>query len=175
MFYNIWLHPLASYPGPKLAAASRLWYCNYCLRGQLPFVLLDVHERYGNVVRIAPNELSYTNPDGWNDIYGHRPGKAELTKDPVFYSSISSGTGSIINAHQSRHGLLRKQMSHGFSERALRDQEGIIRSYSDLFLQRLRENCANGTVAVNMVMWYNVCSQRPMFAKALLTILVLHL
>jgi len=46
--------------------------------------------------------------------------KPELTQDPMFYSSISSGTDSIINADRSRHGPLRKQSSHGFCERALR-------------------------------------------------------
>lgn len=156
--YNLYLHPLAKYPGPKLAAFSRAWYCFHCLKGELPFVLSEVHKRYGDVIRIAPNELSYTNPDGWNDIYGHRSGKPEVMKDPQFYSSISSGPGSIINAHRSRHGLLRKQMSHGFSEKALREQEGIIRSYSDLFIKRLHENCGNGTRSLDLVMWFNVCS-----------------
>ncbi|RFU34841.1 hypothetical protein B7463_g1459, partial [Scytalidium lignicola] len=155
IIYNVYFHPLAKYPGPKLAAATRLWYCFYCLRGELPFVLAEEHRRYGEVIRIAPDELSYTNPDGWNDIYGQRIGKVELTKDPLFYGNLVSGGGSIISADRSRHGLLRKKMSHGFSERGMRAQEEIIRSYSDLFIKRLNENSENGTKPLDIVMWFN--------------------
>ncbi|KAK4553510.1 hypothetical protein LTR86_009306 [Recurvomyces mirabilis] len=103
----------------------------------------------------APNELSYTDPRAWNDIYGHRVGKPELMKDPLFYSSISSGSGSIINADRSRHGHLRKQASHGFSERALRSQEHVIETYADLFIERLQECAASKGGSVNIVDWFN--------------------
>ncbi|KAH8819269.1 cytochrome protein [Xylogone sp. PMI_703] len=155
ILYNLYFHSLSDYPGPRLAAATRLWYCWHCLRGNLPFVLDEAHRKYGDIVRIAPNELSYINPEAWNQIYGHKPGKPEIMKDPTFYSSISSGKGSIINAERSRHGHLRKQMSHGFSEKALREQEDAIRLYADLMIQRLKENCQENTSVVDMVSWYN--------------------
>ena len=147
---------MSRYPGPRLAAATRLWYCFYCARGNLIHGLHEAHKKYGDVVRIAPDELSYTDPKAWNDIYGHRVGKAELTKDPRFYSAMSSGEGSIIKADRSRHGLLRKQASHGFSEKALRSREHVIIEYADLLLARLEESVATGKPVVNIVDWYNV-------------------
>lgn len=153
---NLYLHPLSQYPGPRLAASTRLWYCYHCSQGTLLHALHKAHQKYGDVVRTAPNELSYTDPKAWNEIYGHRVGKAELVKDPTFYSSISSGPGSIINADRSRHGLLRKQASHGFSERALRSQEHVIKKYADLMLERLEECAASGKPTVNIVDWFNV-------------------
>lgn len=135
---------------------TRLWYCYYCTSGSLIHVLHEAHQKYGDVVRIAPNELSYTDPKAWNDIYGHRVGKRELMKDPTFYSSISSGPNSIINADRSRHGHLRKQASHGFSERALRSQEHVIIKYVDLMLERLAELARSGKSSVDIVDWYNV-------------------
>ena len=143
-----------------MAAASRLWYCRYALQGRVPFILLEIHKKYGDVVRIAPGELSYTNPNGWNDIYGHRSGKGEIQKDPLFYASTSSGAGSIINCDRSRHSALRKQMSHGFSDKALRSQEHAIRVYANLFIQRLGEICGEGTKPVDMVKWFNVCFRK---------------
>lgn len=77
-------------------------------------------------------------------------------KDPTFYASMSSGEGSIINANRARHGPLRKQASHGFSERALKSQEHVIVSYVDLMLSRLEESIALGKSTVDMVDWYNV-------------------
>lgn len=33
--------------------------------------MLDIHHKYGDVVRIAPNELSFYSPQSYQDIYGH--------------------------------------------------------------------------------------------------------
>ncbi|KAF2103452.1 cytochrome P450 [Rhizodiscina lignyota] len=148
--YNVFFHPLAAYPGPKLAAASRIWYCFYALQGRVPFVLSELHKKYGDVIRIAPDELSYTAVEGWNQIYGHRPGKPEITKDRLFYSTFASGPHSLITADRSRHGHLRKQLSYGFSEKALRGQEHLIRSYADLVVDRLKATCKGGSAPVDM-------------------------
>lgn len=47
--YRLYFHPLANFPGPKLAALSR-WYEFYYdvyRPGQLVFKLGDLHEQYG--------------------------------------------------------------------------------------------------------------------------------
>ncbi|GAB7354526.1 hypothetical protein MBLNU459_g4991t1 [Dothideomycetes sp. NU459] len=154
-FYNVYLHPLSKFPGPRLAGAGRLWYSYYFLKGDMPFVVHELHKQYGDVVRVAPDELSFVNADAWNQIYGHRPGKPELQKDPGFYGAVSSPADSILRVSRDRHSYMRKQMSHGFSERALRDQEGAIRQYANLFVGRLKENCAQGKPIQNIVKWFN--------------------
>jgi hypothetical protein len=151
--YNIYIHPLASYAGPKAAAATRLWYTRSLLSGQLPYDLERLHNQYGDVVRIAPNELSYTNSVAWKDIYGHRSGKPEMPKDPDFYVS---GPGSILIAPRERHSHLRRLLSHGFSEKALREQEQTIQRYADMFLKGLHDQCHAGHEPVDLVRWYNV-------------------
>lgn len=112
--------------------------------------------KYGDVVRVAPDELSYIHPDAWHQIYGHRPGKSEIMKDPTFYAALASGKGSIISADRDRHSHLRKQMSHGFSERALREQESVVRSYADYFVERITGVMEGQDGVVDMVRWYNV-------------------
>ena len=47
--YRLYLHPLAKFPGPKLAALSR-WYEIYyeiICRGQFTFHIQDLHKKYG--------------------------------------------------------------------------------------------------------------------------------
>jgi hypothetical protein len=68
--YNLWLHPLRHYPGPRVAAASRLWYVSKVIGGRHKYAIQKLHDQYGLVVRIAPNELSYIDPNAWQDIYG---------------------------------------------------------------------------------------------------------
>jgi cytochrome P450 len=121
----------------------------------LPFAVHEAHEKYGGIIRIAPDELAYIDSRAWKDIYGPRPGKQEIPKDPNFYLNTAVGELSIIGAKAERHGKLRRLLSHGFSERALQDQVPIVQKYIDLFIARLRV-LSRKSEPVDMVQWYNV-------------------
>lgn len=156
IFYSLWFHPLASFPGPLLARCTRIWYVYHLLKGRLPFAVQKVHEKYGPAVRLAPDELSFVGGDAWKSIYGYKHGTAgEMPKDPQMYLNTSAGGLSIFGAPSERHGTLRRLLSHGFSEKALRSQEPIIQHYLDLFIRRLRDLGAKGK-KVDIVTWYNV-------------------
>jgi cytochrome P450 len=106
-------------------------------------------------VRIAPDELSYTAPQCWKDIYGHRIGQPENYKDPS--ENFTPGQAqSIIFADKAKHSQLRRLLSNAFSEKTLRDQEPVLRHYADLLIQRLSERCGGGSNPVDLVKWYNV-------------------
>lgn len=62
IIYRLYLHPLRSIPGPRLAAATG-WYDFYYdvyLKGEILFKLKELHETYGPVVRISPREVHVT-------------------------------------------------------------------------------------------------------------------
>lgn len=72
--YNVFLHPLRNYPGPFLCRASFLkWMLVQC-QGESNNYLQELHKKYGNVVRIEPNSLSFIDSQAWTDIYGHKTG-----------------------------------------------------------------------------------------------------
>lgn len=53
VFYRLFQHPLARYPGPKLAAITR-WYEGYydvIQNGQYTFKLRELHDKYGENFR----------------------------------------------------------------------------------------------------------------------------
>ncbi|KAF6808212.1 cytochrome p450 [Colletotrichum musicola] len=151
---NLFFHPLRHYPGPLLLRATRLGFCYKVIRGTLPFDILALHAKYGDVVRVAPNELSYNNAKAWKDIMGHRShGAPEFEKYQLFYRPSATIPPTIVSSNGREHSILRRQLSHGFSERSLREQQPLIMRYVDLFVQRLRENCGSG--AVDMMAWYN--------------------
>lgn len=51
----------------------------------LPHAIKDMHEKYGDVVRIAPNDLSYLQSQAWFDIHGT---VTTITYDLGAYSDI---------------------------------------------------------------------------------------
>lgn len=89
----------------------------------------------------------FTDPQLRKDIYGYQNGAVvkgeEFPKAAYFYRNRGVPP-SIVSETRENHALLRRQMSPGFSDRALREQESIMRGYVDLLIQRLRERCAPG-------------------------------
>ncbi|EPS43072.1 hypothetical protein H072_2918 [Dactylellina haptotyla CBS 200.50] len=153
--YNIYFHPLRHFPGPLRYRASRLAWAVDWWRGRLHRKVLALHLQYGPVVRIAPDELSFSDPAAWKEIYGHRSNKsAELIKDPRFYRVVEQQPPSILNADKDLHTSLRRGLAHGFSNKSLRDQEGIIRGYVDQLMRELGEK-AKTSSSINMTNWYS--------------------
>ncbi|KAI9155119.1 Cytochrome P450 monooxygenase 1 [Paramyrothecium foliicola] len=154
--YRHYFHPLASFPGPVSHRISRLPHILYLLRGKLPFHVSELHAKYGPVVRIAPSELAFCDPQAWRDIYGHRqPGQEEFAKLKEFYRPLSSTPTSILSADREEHGVIRRQLSHGFSDRSMRDQESIIGSYVQTLIDCLKNNAEDGAKPLNMKEWLN--------------------
>ncbi|KAL9950029.1 hypothetical protein D7B24_001162 [Verticillium nonalfalfae] len=161
--YNVFFHPLRHYPGPFPQGASKIPWFLHQTGGTLAFHTQRLHEKYGPVVRIAPHHLSFTDPQAFKDIYGHRIGAAsdmpELPKATMFYHVSRRIPHNIISSTIEDHRGLRRSLAHGFSDKAMREQEPIIGRYVDLLLLRLHGLCgaaAEGTAAVvDLKNYYN--------------------
>ncbi|PKX97738.1 cytochrome P450 [Aspergillus novofumigatus IBT 16806] len=126
--YLVFFHPLARFPGPKLWAISRVPWAYHVIKGDVWHSMDDFHNRYGSVIRIAPDELSFISPTAWKDIYGARP---QLLKDPR--------TDSLFTAVGEEHRRIRGAFVNAFSDKALRDQSRIMEDYSGQFINRLKD------------------------------------
>lgn len=148
--YNLYLHPLRSFPGPRLWVAFPIIRIYYLMRGKLDYKLRDLHEQYGDVVRSAPQILSFTAASAWKDIYGY--GHRELPKGIVQGSGFDED--QLIAAPGASHARMRRAMGPAFSDKALGQQEAVIMEYVDLLVQRLHETSRSGK-PTDMVQWYN--------------------
>ncbi|KAI1153499.1 cytochrome P450 [Nemania diffusa] len=157
VLYNLYLHPLRKYPGPLSHRMTVIPRTLELLYGRLPFHVNKLHQQYGPVVRIAPNELAFSSPQAWRDIYGHKKiGEEEFPKyDGVYKIFGPNVANSLLNSEREEHGHLRRQMSHGFSDRSMREQEPIIGSYVNLLVAQLKAAVARGGTSQNMREWYN--------------------
>lgn len=70
IIYRLTIHPLARFPGPKLAAATTLYNAYHdILRPGLIKQLPDLHQKYGPIIRIQPNELHVSSLESYNTIF----------------------------------------------------------------------------------------------------------
>ncbi|KAF2134578.1 cytochrome P450 monooxygenase-like protein [Dothidotthia symphoricarpi CBS 119687] len=157
--YNIFFHPLKHIPGPLLSRVSGIPYIVNARCGNVVSWLQELHEKYGDAVRIAPAEVSFTSGDtAWQDIYGFRTGKHKNTgsylKDRSWFPPPVAGVYSIIQSTDEDHTRIRRNLSHAFSEKALRQQETLIQGYVDLLVHRMDEHVQEKK-DMNIVRWYN--------------------
>jgi cytochrome P450 len=127
--------------------------------GSIATWVKEVHEKYGDAVRLAPNEVSFTSGEtAWPDIYGFRSGKYKTTgaylKDSTWFPKPSNGVHSMLASNEADHRRVRRNLSHAFSDKALREQEQLIMQYVDLLVYRLEEHAEAGK-PVDMMSWYN--------------------
>lgn len=78
MIYRLFFHPLSKIPGPRAACLTELWRTRRYMLGGWHQDILDLHEKYGPVVRIAPNEISFVDRDALIRVYGHRSGTKKV-------------------------------------------------------------------------------------------------
>jgi cytochrome P450 len=115
----------------------------------------ELHTKYGPVVRIAPNNLSFINPQAWKDIYAHKKMRSQdMIKDPEFYVR-NPDAPTIVNGNYEEHARYRRLYSPGFSLRSLREQEPMIQGYVNMFINGLVRACEHGETPVDMVQWFN--------------------
>lgn len=80
-FVQYVIDPLRSIPGPFLARFTRWWYFIEIYNGSFEVTNIELHKRYGPIVRIAPHEYSIDNVDAARTIYGH--GNAFIKVPPI--------------------------------------------------------------------------------------------
>ncbi|KAM5444445.1 hypothetical protein MaudCBS49596_008032 [Microsporum audouinii] len=153
--YNLFLHPMASIPGPKLYAVSQIPFLWGSYWGTWPFTLKTLHDKYGPVVRTSPRDVSFNTPSVWKEIYGSKSRNGQFKRDDSFRVASKRGFG-IADEDVTEHTRHRRMLSHAFSEKALRGQEGIMQRLVDLLISGLKLHVKeHGSEPVNMTKRYN--------------------
>jgi len=149
----VYAHPLRNHPGPSYLAASRLPIAYAYFTGKATFLIKELHDKYGPVVRIAPGDISYANSEAWSDIFANhatRPGG--MPRDPSFFSMVDdeSCMPTMLSANNAQHTRLRRAYSVAFSKRTLLEQETMIIENVDLLIQKLYETDQQPTNITNL-------------------------
>ncbi|KAI9435560.1 putative P450 monooxygenase [Lactarius indigo] len=141
--YNLYFHPLSHFPGPKLAACSRLWLAyRELVRGEsLGDLRMELHRQYGEIVRLTPNELHFSNPAAYNDIYSHRN---KWDKDHLLYRAFDLDTSTVGFVHYSDAKHRRDILASFFSRTSILQMQVLIMERVNVLCDALAHQFAAG-------------------------------
>ncbi|WPH00939.1 Hypothetical protein R9X50_00377300 [Acrodontium crateriforme] len=142
-------------PGPLIAKFTDLWRLLVVRRRDSHDTYLRLHKRYGDLVRIGPNNVSICKPDLIPIIYGI--GKGYLKSD--FYApwqNVVNGkrTPSLVfTTDEALHATMRRPVASAFALSTLVEFEPLIDSTTAVFLSRLDELYAGTSKSCNLGQW----------------------
>lgn len=145
--YRLFFHRLHRFPGPFMYKTSKLWHV-----GQLGaldnFRKLDaLHKKYGEYVRVGPNEISITDPDAVEAVLGPL---SKCYKAPWYDLSLP-----LVSLHNARdkqiHSKRRRVWDKGFNAQSLRNYESRVVGFANTFIDQLR---SKGAAGLNMSKWF---------------------
>ncbi|KAL3472255.1 cytochrome P450 [Aspergillus californicus] len=118
-------HPLSRFPGPRLAALSRLYRAYIDCSPSKSFVhtLGQLHEQYGDIIRIGPNELHFHSPSAYLEIYN--PGN-RWDKEESLYRSFGEDRSSFGYLTYREAKERKDVLSRRFSKKAVQDAQTIV-------------------------------------------------
>lgn len=122
------------------------------MSGRWPWAVEDVFGRYGDVVRIAPNELVFFTPKASHDIYSPaRRGLETFTKTD--FNNRGANLGGIIwEEDPVKHHEVARKLFPAFSSRSIRTFEPLMHKHMNYFVERMKQIGARQE-GVNLVDW----------------------
>ncbi|KAL2061941.1 hypothetical protein VTL71DRAFT_7319 [Oculimacula yallundae] len=145
VIYRLFFHPLRNFPGPKFAAVTR-WYEFYFdlmkgMGGQFAWEIDRMHEVYGPIVRINPDELHVRDPEWIDVLYAGNP--THRDKYPPFAAMTGNPEASFGTVEHSIHRKRKLATSPFFSKRSVADAEPLIRKQAEKLCQTFKESYIN--------------------------------
>ncbi|KAJ7638131.1 cytochrome P450 [Mycena rosella] len=119
-------HPLAKYPGPMLCKVSKLWFAGVAMKGKQHLYYSELHQRFGDVVRIGPNELSF------RDVKAIVPmmGSKGMPKGPWWDGRVPAQNREVrpllALRNPEEHARRRRAWTRAFNTPALKDYEVLV-------------------------------------------------
>jgi hypothetical protein len=83
LFRTWWWH--RSIPGPLLASVTNFPRTWWVLTKRAHIIHQEMHEKYGELIRIGPNAVMFSNPEAIPTVYITKPGFVKVPTERYFY------------------------------------------------------------------------------------------
>ncbi|KAH9883455.1 trichodiene oxygenase [Xylariomycetidae sp. FL2044] len=121
-FYRAFLHPLARFPGPKLAAVSLL--------------IAELHREYGPILRISPHELHVSDPAFFDVIYRL---DGRWNKYAWMYDAFGPKNCAVFGSEHYAHKARRRAIAPFFSKPSVLTRLDVLQRNVDKVCRRVSE------------------------------------
>ncbi|KAE8349885.1 cytochrome P450 [Aspergillus coremiiformis] len=143
---------LSYIPGPWYTKVTDLPLRYKVVTGQRPRYVHALHEKYGPVVRIGPDEVDVSDISGAREV--HRIGSGFL-KSPWYSLLNRKDTQSIFTTTDPKfHNAHRRLLSSPMSESSLKSMEPLIDSRVRLAIQKMQDEMNTRGVADVYKWWF---------------------
>ncbi|PGH23567.1 hypothetical protein AJ80_02347 [Polytolypa hystricis UAMH7299] len=144
VLYRLFLSPIAAFPGPILARVTFLYefYYDFVRDGQYYRRIGEMHEKYGPIVRVTPEELHIRDAEYYNTLYVPYD---DRKTNGYFRSSLGVGFDDILKPSVSHdlHRIVKSRVSLSFTTSAILPAEAKVLAKVKTLCERL--NCLVGT------------------------------
>ncbi|KAF2868355.1 cytochrome P450 [Massariosphaeria phaeospora] len=137
--FRLLTHPLRNFPGPFLARFTHAYGAFLVWRRCSHLTSIQLHKKYGPVVRIAPDRLIFNSATAVQDIY-HNP---RVTKGRAYVQLRQGGQGTpnLFNTlDKEEHRKKRRIIAPVISERSMRVFEPDMWQQLEAFLVQLLQS-----------------------------------
>ncbi|KAK5107264.1 hypothetical protein LTR62_001580 [Meristemomyces frigidus] len=149
--YTIAICPLAHVPGPFISRCTNLRLKYAILRGNRVCYIHSLHQRYGPVVRVAPNEVALNDASAAKTIYKMGSPFMKTRFYSIFTGQRTTNLFSTCDAHW--HGQHRRLTSANFSEQSVRLMEPYVAKNVQLAAQRIHDEATRDGF-VDVLKWF---------------------
>ncbi|KAI9507510.1 cytochrome P450 [Russula earlei] len=102
---------------------------------------VELHQKYGDIIRIAPNELHFSRPTVYNEIYNVQN---KWDKDSEFYRAFDAAESFFTQTNYENSKHRRSLISNLFSKSAILELQHLVRAHLDRFCDALQEQTVAG-------------------------------
>ena len=140
--------PLRAVPGPWYAPWTNLVLKWKVISGQRTIYIHDLHQRYGPYIRIAPDEVSVFDVEGYKTIY------KSFNKSPWYetFTDARSSPGLFAMTDPNKHNVRRRLFAPLFSNTAVLKLEPIVREKVNLAVEKIKRDASTGTA--DLLKWF---------------------
>ncbi|KAH7110179.1 cytochrome P450 [Dactylonectria macrodidyma] len=138
--HRLFFHALCRVPGPFLAKVTPLYFVPATFKFDRVYRLRKLHEKYGPIVRIGPNEVSLSDWRMYRRIYTDK----QALKDPQFYLPFAFlGHGNVFSVTDAAdHSARRTLQARVYAQREIATHTSNILERTDMLIDRLLKSAS---------------------------------
>ncbi|KAK5626265.1 hypothetical protein RRF57_001980 [Xylaria bambusicola] len=148
--YRLFFHRLSIFPGPRLAALSKIWHVWKCRDSRNHHVLNDWYQKYGTFVRTGPNEITVFHPASLDCMDGPKSRNSRSDWYDILYPKIFS----IFSRDKEIHNERRKIWDTAMSSTSLYNYYAKLVRHVQVFEGLISESVGQPIAMNDLISWF---------------------